>query len=69
MYLQERERERVRPVGRSRPRWEDNIRIDLKEMRISTRNCVNSAQDRGYWRDIVNAAFLLKNLKYNHIKQ
>ena len=33
-----------------RPRWEDNIRIDLKEIGINTGNWVDSAQDRDYWR-------------------
>ena len=27
-----------RPLGRPRHRWEDNIRIDLKEIGINTRN-------------------------------
>jgi hypothetical protein len=27
-----------RPLGRPRSRWEDNIRMDLKEIRINTRN-------------------------------
>ena len=31
----------------SRRRWEENIRMDLKEIDISTSNWVNSAQDRG----------------------
>ena len=31
-----------------RLRWEDNIRKDLKEIAINTRNCVDSAQDRDY---------------------
>ena len=35
-----------RSLGRSRRRWQDNIRMDLKEMGINTRNWVNSAQDR-----------------------
>ena len=39
-----------RPLGRPRRRCEDNIRIDPKEIGINTRNWVNSAQDRGYWR-------------------
>ena len=30
-------------------RWEQNIRMDLKEIGINTRNWVVSAQDRGYW--------------------
>ena len=37
-----------RPLGRPRPRWEDNIRMDLKEIYINTRNWVDSAQDRYY---------------------
>ena len=39
-----------RPLGRSRSRWEDNSRMNLKEIGISTRNRVDSAQDRIYWR-------------------
>jgi hypothetical protein len=27
-----------RPLGRPRHRWEDNIRMDLKEIGINTRN-------------------------------
>jgi hypothetical protein len=30
-----------RPLGRSRHRWEDYIRIDLKEIGINTRNWVD----------------------------
>jgi hypothetical protein len=37
-------------------RWEDNIRMDFKEIGFDTRNWVDSAQDRDYWRDLVNAA-------------
>ena len=37
-----------RPLGRHRRKWEDNIRMDLKEIGINTRNCVDSAQDRDY---------------------
>ena len=37
-----------RPLGRRRRRWEDNIRMDLKEIGVNTRNWVDSAQDRGY---------------------
>ena len=40
-------------------RWEDNIRMDLKEIGIDTRNWVDSAQDRDYWRALVNAALNL----------
>ena len=34
-----------RPLGKPRRRWEDNIRMGLKEIDISTRNWVDSAQD------------------------
>ena len=39
-----------RPLGRPRGRWEGNIRMDLEEIGISTRNWINSVQDRDYWR-------------------
>ena len=35
-----------RPLGRRRRRWEDNIGMDLEEISISTRNWVNSGQNR-----------------------
>ena len=37
------------PLGRPRRRWEDIIRMDIKEIGINTRNWVDSAQDRDYW--------------------
>ena len=49
-----------RPLGRPRYRLEDNIRMDLKEIRISIRNWVDSAQDSDYWRALVNAALNLR---------
>ena len=39
-----------RPLGRPWLRLEDNIRLDLKEIVINTRNWNNSTQDRDYWR-------------------
>ena len=41
-------------------RWEDKFRIDLKEKGINTRNWLDSAQDRAYWRPLVNAALNLR---------
>ena len=41
-------------------RWEDNTRMDLEEICINTRNWVDSAQDRDYWRALVNAALNLR---------
>ena len=49
-----------RQLGRSRSRWEDNIRMDLKEIGINTRNWVDSAQDRDFWRALVNVALNLR---------
>ena len=47
-------------LGRPRRRWEDNIRMDLKEIGINTRNWVDSAQDRDYWRALVNETLNLR---------
>ena len=47
-----------RLLGRPRRRWEDNIRMDLKETWVSTR--VDLAQDRDYWRVLVNSALNLR---------
>ena len=49
-----------RPLGRPRRRWEDNIRMDLEEIGISAGNWVDSAQNRDYWRALVNAALNLR---------
>jgi hypothetical protein len=42
--------------GTFRRRWEENIRMDLKEININTRDWIDSAQDRNYWRAVLNAA-------------
>ena len=49
-----------RPLGRSRHRWEDTIKIDFKQIGINIGNCSDSAQDRDYWRALVNAALKLR---------
>ena len=49
-----------RPLGKPRRRWEDNIRMDLEEIGINESNSVDSAQDRDYWRALVNAALNLR---------
>jgi hypothetical protein len=35
-----------RPLGRPRCRWEDNIKMDLREIRIDGANWIRLAQDR-----------------------
>ena len=49
-----------RPLGKYRRRWEDNIRMDLKEIGINRINWVDSAQNMDYWRTLVNAALNLR---------
>ena len=49
-----------RPLGRRRRRWEDNIRMDLEEIGINAAKLVDSAQDRDYWRALVNATLNLR---------
>ena len=51
---------RKRPLGRPRRRREDHIRMCLKEIGIRTRNWVDWAQDREYWRALVNVALNLR---------
>ena len=35
-----------RPLGRPKRRWEDNIRMDLTEIGVNTRNLISSVEDR-----------------------
>ena len=49
-----------KPLGRPRRKWEDNIRMDLEEIGINAGNWVDSAQDRNYWRALVNVALNLQ---------
>jgi hypothetical protein len=48
-----------RPLGRPRRRWEDNIRMYLEEICINAGNWVDSAQNRDYWRALLNAGLNL----------
>ena len=47
-------------TGNPRRRWEYNIRMDLEEIGINAGNWVDAAQDRDYWRALVNAALNLR---------
>ena len=47
-------------LGRSWRRWEDDIRRDLKEICVNTRNWADSTQGRDYWRAGMNAALNLR---------
>ena len=52
--------EGTRPLGRSRLRWEDNIKIDLKEVGCGRMDWIELAQDRDRWRALVNAVMNLR---------
>jgi hypothetical protein len=38
-----------RPLGKPRCRWEDNIKLDSKEIGIDEANWIQLAQDRVHW--------------------
>jgi hypothetical protein len=48
-----------RPLGRPRHRWEDNIKLDLREIGIDGANWIRLAQDRVWWRAFVNTVMNL----------
>ncbi|KAJ4425769.1 hypothetical protein ANN_27392 [Periplaneta americana] len=49
-----------RPLGRPRRRWEDNIKMDLRDVGYDGRDWINLAQDRDQWRAYVRAAMNLR---------
>ncbi|KAJ4448404.1 hypothetical protein ANN_10420 [Periplaneta americana] len=49
-----------RPLGRPRHRWEDNIKMDWREVGYDDRDWINLAQDRDQWRAYVRAAVNLR---------
>jgi hypothetical protein len=51
-----RKPEGKRPLGRSRRRWEDNIKMDLKEIWFEVVNWIHLAQNRDRWRALVDTA-------------
>jgi len=49
-----------RPHGRTKRRWEDNIKMDLQEVECGGVDWIELAQDRDRWREIVNAVMNLR---------
>jgi hypothetical protein len=49
-----------RALGRPRSRWEDNIKMDLREIGIDEKNWIQLAQDRVQWRACVNTLMNLR---------
>jgi hypothetical protein len=49
-----------RPLGRPRRRWEDNIKMDLREIGFGDMDWIHLFQDRGRWRAVVNTVMNLR---------
>ena len=43
-----------RPLGRPRRRWEDNIKMDFREVGCGGMDWIEMAQDSDRWRALVN---------------
>ena len=51
--------EEKRPLGRPRPRWEDNIKMDLQKVGCGGVDWIKLAQNRDMWWALVNAVMNL----------
>ena len=49
-----------RPLGRSRRRWNDNIKMDHQEVGFGGMDWIDLIQDRDRWRAVVNAVMYLR---------
>jgi hypothetical protein len=49
-----------RPLGRPKRMWEDNIKMDLREIGIDGANWIQMVQDRVEWRACVNTVMNLR---------
>jgi hypothetical protein len=49
-----------RPLGRPRRRWEDNIKMDLREIVFGDVDWIHWAQYRDRWRDLVDTVMNLR---------
>jgi len=47
-------------LGRPRRRWEDNIKMDLREIGIDGANWIRLTQDRVQWRAFANIVMNLR---------
>jgi hypothetical protein len=51
-----------RPLGRPRRRWEDGIRMDLREISLGRVDWIRLAQDRDRWRAVMRGMMNLRVL-------
>jgi hypothetical protein len=49
-----------RPLGKPRCRWEDNIKMDLREIRFGDVDWIHLAQDRDRWQALVTTVMNLQ---------
>jgi hypothetical protein len=49
-----------RPLGGTRRRWTDNIKMDLQDMGCGGLDWIEVAHDRGWWRALVNTVMILR---------
>jgi hypothetical protein len=49
-----------RPLGRSKRRWDDNIKIELQEVGLRCMDWMDLAQDRDRWRALVSAVMNIR---------
>jgi hypothetical protein len=49
-----------RSLGRSRLEWEDNIKVELKEIGWEDLDWIHVAQDRDHWRVFVNTVMNIR---------
>jgi hypothetical protein len=49
-----------RPLERRRCRWEDNIKMDLREIGIDGENSIRLAHDGVQWRAFVSTVMILR---------
>jgi hypothetical protein len=49
-----------RPLGRPRHRWEENIKMDLREILFGDAGWIHLAQDRDRWLAFVNTVMNLR---------
>jgi hypothetical protein len=54
------EPEGKRPLGRPRRRWEDNINMDIQEVKCGGMDWIDLAPDKDSWRAFVNAVMNLR---------
>jgi hypothetical protein len=49
-----------RPLGRTRRRWMDNIKMDFRDIGWGSMDWIDQAQERDKWRALVNTVMKLR---------